>query len=675
MRSQMPEEMITRLESKEGRDWHRVEARDLLFIGSALRLQHLFLLLLLASLPLSLSISLSKAVWVANRDHPLSSPTGILNISNSNVDLLDGNVVLWRKNLINRDSSVVAELLDNGNFVVKDPTGVLWQSFDSPTDTLLPGMILNANLVSWASSEDPSSGAYTYEIIGQQGFIHDAHQVPMTRIFPNKILPSTTNKTFSTMLRIDEYGVLQLLVWRDKWHVDWISHVDECDWYGTCGLNMFCDINLNPICNCIKGFEPSDKPYRGCERKKTQVSCVEKEFWRMTNMKLPDFGEQIDTKMGVEDCKERCVKDCNCVAFANMDSQNGGSGCMVWLHELHDIRSYKTKGLDFYIKLPVAADLVEGNNVSETTIGLIVGVSTLLLIFIVLLIYKTRKMRERTIVCQRENPTMDISITEDWQSHLMDFEVISQATNFFSDSNKIGEGGFGSVYKGRLLNGVEIAVKRLISMTPNGIENFDNEVRLIGLVQHINIIRLIGFFSDENEKILVYEHLENLGLDSYIFDTTRSSSLNWQKRFDIIIGIARGLLYLHQDSRFKIIHLDLKPSNILLGKDMIPKISDFGMAKTLARDETEAIATTAAGTFGYMPLEYLRDKIYSVKSDVFSFGVLLLEILSGKRNNRFPALNDGESLLSYVSLKQSNSTFVSKIETLATGNPSMLLKF
>ncbi|XP_020891745.1 receptor-like serine/threonine-protein kinase SD1-8 [Arabidopsis lyrata subsp. lyrata] len=254
----------------------------------------------------------------------------------------------------------------------------------------------------------------------------------------------------------------------------------------------------------------------------------------------------------------------------------------------------------------------------------------------------------RTIVCQRENPTMDISITEDWQSHLMDFEVISQATNFFSDSNKIGEGGFGSVYKGRLLNGVEIAVKRLISMTPNGIENFDNEVRLIGLVQHINIIRLIGFFSDENEKILVYEHLENLGLDSYIFDTTRSSSLNWKKRFDIIIGIARGLLYLHQDSRFKIIHLDLKPSNILLGKDMIPKISDFGMAKTLARDETEAIATTAAGTFGYMPLEYLRDKIYSVKSDVFSFGVLLLEILSGKRNNRFPALNDGESLLSYI---------------------------
>ncbi|XP_010418300.2 PREDICTED: receptor-like serine/threonine-protein kinase SD1-8, partial [Camelina sativa] len=202
--------------------------------------------------------------------------------------------------------------------------------------------------------------------------------------------------------------------------------------------------------------------------------------------------------------------------------------------------------------------------------------------------------------------------------------------------------------QGRLLNGLEVAVKRIISMTPEGIENFDNEVRLIGLVQHINIIRLIGFFSDENERILVYEHLENLGLNSCIFDTTRSSSLNWQKRFDIAIGIARGLSYLHQDSRFKIIHLDLKPSNILLGVDMIPKISDFGMAKTLARDETEAIATGGGGTFGYMPPEYLRNNIFSVKYDVFSFGVLLLEILSGKRNSRFPALNDGETLLSYI---------------------------
>ncbi|XP_019093539.1 PREDICTED: receptor-like serine/threonine-protein kinase SD1-8 [Camelina sativa] len=331
------------------------------------------------------------------------------------------------------------------------------------------------------------------------------------------------------------------------------------------------------------------------------------------------------------------------------------SDCMMWSDSepLIDVRSYNggDKGQDLYIKIAVPADF--GNkNMSETTIGLIAGgASTLLLIFIVLLLFKKRirKMMARTIVCQRENPTMEmISITEEWQSKAMDFEVISQATNFFSDSNKIGEGGFGNVYKGRLLNGLEVAVKRIISMTPEGIENFDNEVRLIGLVQHINIIRLIGFFSDENERILVYEHLENLGLNSCIFDTTRSSSLNWQKRFDIAIGIARGLSYLHQDSRFKIIHLDLKPSNILLGVDMIPKISDFGMAKTLARDETEAIATGGGGTFGYMPPEYLRNNIYSVKYDVFSFGVLLLEILSGKRNSRFPALNDGETLLSYI---------------------------
>ncbi|XP_010431707.1 PREDICTED: putative serine/threonine-protein kinase receptor [Camelina sativa] len=552
----------------------------------------------------------SKVVWVANRDDPLSSPTGIFNISNSELVLFDSLSFVWKENLgnlVNKESLVVAELLDDGNFVVKDPTGLLlWQSFDSPTDTLLPGMILHdTSIKSWNSSQDPSSGAYTYMITNlQEGFILLDNGIYATRIFPIKTVPST----FPAMLRIEENGDLQLLVWRGKWEVDWTSRVEEdCDLYNFCGGdNKFCEIvNLNPMCNCIKEFEPRNDHHSGdhCVRK-TKLSCLEKEFAKMRNMKLPEFGKQMihTINMGFEKCKYRCLRDCTCTAFANVDTQNGMSDCMMWLdtEPLVDVRSYNggDKGQDLYIKIAVPEDF--GNkNMSETTIGLIAGgASTLLLIFILLFLFKRiRKMMARTIVCQRENPTMEMtSITEEWQSKAMDFEVISQATNFFSDSNKIGEGGFGNVYKGRLLNGLEVAVKRIISMTPGGIENFDNEVRLIGLVQHINIIRLIGFFSDENERILVYEHLENLGLNSCIFDTTRSSSLNWQKRFNIAIGIARGLSYLHQDSRFKIIHLDLKPSNILLGVDMIPKISDFGMAKTLARDETEAIATGGGGT-------------------------------------------------------------------------------
>ncbi|XP_019093421.1 PREDICTED: S-locus-specific glycoprotein BS29-2-like [Camelina sativa] len=185
----------------------------------------------------------SKVVWVANRDDPLSSPTGIFNISNSELVLFDSFGVVWKRNLenlVNKESSVVAELLDNGNFVVKDPTGLLlWQSFDSPTDTLLPGMILHdhdTSIQSWKSSQDPSSGDFRYLITNlQEGFILLGDGIYATRIFPIKTVPSTTNATFPAMLRMEEDGVVRLLVWRGKWEVDWTSPAeDDCDTYKAC---------------------------------------------------------------------------------------------------------------------------------------------------------------------------------------------------------------------------------------------------------------------------------------------------------------------------------------------------------------------------------------------------------------------------------------------------------
>ncbi|ESQ55239.1 hypothetical protein EUTSA_v10025088mg [Eutrema salsugineum] len=238
--------------------------------------------------------------------------------------------------------------------------------------------------------------------------------------------------------------------------------------------------------------------------------------------------------------------------------------------------------------------------------------------------------------------------TEDLELPLMEFDAVAMATNNFSNANKLGQGGFGIVYKGRLLDGQEIAVKRLSKMSVQGTDEFKNEVKLIARLQHINLVRLLGCCVDGDEKMLIYEYLENLSLDSHLFDKTRRSNLNWQKKFDIINGIARGLLYLHQDSRFRIIHRDLKASNVLLDKDMTPKISDFGMARIFGRDETEAITRKVVGTYGYMSPEYAMDGIFSVKSDVFSFGVLLLEIISGKRNKGFYNANRDLNLLGCV---------------------------
>ncbi|KAI5004353.1 hypothetical protein ZWY2020_031596 [Hordeum vulgare] len=217
---------------------------------------------------------------------------------------------------------------------------------------------------------------------------------------------------------------------------------------------------------------------------------------------------------------------------------------------------------------------------------------------------------------------------------VFDFNQILEATDNFSEENKLGEGGFGPVYKGRFPDGVEIAVKRLDSDSGQGFIEFKNEVELIAKLQHRNLVRLMGCCSQGEEKILVYEYLPNKSLDFFIFDEDRKTLLDWDKRIAIILGTAEGLLYLHKHSRLRVIHRDLKPSNILLDSEMNAKISDFGLAKIFSSNITEANTTRkVVGTYGYMAPEYASHGIFSIKSDVFSFGVLTLEIVSGKRNS------------------------------------------
>ncbi|XP_027927838.1 uncharacterized protein LOC114184726 [Vigna unguiculata] len=228
------------------------------------------------------------------------------------------------------------------------------------------------------------------------------------------------------------------------------------------------------------------------------------------------------------------------------------------------------------------------------------------------------------------------------------FASILSATDNFSDSNKLGKGGYGPVYKGTFYGGHDIAVKRLSNVSTQGLQEFKNEVILIAKLQHRNLVRLRGYCIKGDEKILLYEYMPNKSLDSFIFDRTRTLLLDWPMRFKIIVGIARGMLYLHQDSRLRVIHRDLKTSNILLDEEMNPKISDFGLAKIFGEKETEASTERVVGTYGYMAPEYALDGLFSIKSDVFSFGVILLEILSGKRNTGFYESNQISSLLGYA---------------------------
>nr|XP_011462045.1 PREDICTED: putative cysteine-rich receptor-like protein kinase 35 [Fragaria vesca subsp. vesca] len=203
--------------------------------------------------------------------------------------------------------------------------------------------------------------------------------------------------------------------------------------------------------------------------------------------------------------------------------------------------------------------------------------------------------------------------------------VRAAATCNFSDKNKLGQGGFGPVYKGKFVTGQEIAVKRLSKRSAQGISEFKNKLIIIYGLQHTNLVQLFGFCLHGEERMLIYE-----------FNWIPSSQqLDWDSRFRIIEGIAQGLLYLHKYSRTRIIHRDLKASNVLLDERMNPKISDFGMARIFANDEEEANTMKIVRTRGYMSPEYVMVGNFSTKSDVYSFGVLMLEILSGRKNNSF----------------------------------------
>ncbi|KAG5628760.1 hypothetical protein H5410_000477 [Solanum commersonii] len=227
------------------------------------------------------------------------------------------------------------------------------------------------------------------------------------------------------------------------------------------------------------------------------------------------------------------------------------------------------------------------------------------------------------------------------------YSTLDKATGSFDEANKLGQGGFGTVYKGVLADGREIAVKRLFFNNKHRVADFYNEVNIVSSIEHKNLIRLLGCCCSGPESLLVYEFLPNQSLDHFIFDPIKGKALNWEKRFEIIIGTAEGLIYLHENTKTRIIHRDIKASNILLDSRLRAKIADFGLARSFQEGKSH-ISTVLAGTLGYMAPEYLARGQLTEKADVYSFGVLLLEIVTGKKNNKRKNDEDTVSLVSDV---------------------------
>ncbi|KAK8312344.1 hypothetical protein V6Z11_D01G033800 [Gossypium hirsutum] len=514
-------------------------------------------------------IPVQTVVWVANRNKPLKDSSGIFNISDDgNLVVFNGKAeILWSSNVTNLvPNATTAQLLDSGNLVLsngEDGESSLWESFEDPSNAFLETMKIRtdvkkgrkAELKSWKSIDDPS---------------------------------------------------------------------DESCVYGQCGAFGICDRTKQPICSCLKGFKPRniEEWSRGnwssgcfrttplqCQRDKNNGSEAgqgdDDGFLKLQTMKVPAFPDRSSINNG--ECKDQCMKNCSCVAYA----YDAGIGCMFWSGDLIDMQKFSTQRVNLYIRLP-SSELDKGKSTKVIVItAVIVGIVTTTIIMLFLWCWmakrRGRKQKHKQIRLQLNNGNAMTKFSSEnvgensigvklQQLRLFNFEELAIATSNFDHAKKLGQGGFGPVYRGILSDEKEIAVKRLSKASGQGLEEFMNEVEVISKIQHRNLVKLFGCCVEAEEKMLVYEYMPNKSLDTFVFDPIKKTILDWRKRFNIIEGISRGLLYLHRDSRLKIIHRDLKASNVLLDQELNPKIADFGMVRIFGGDENQANTKTVVGT-------------------------------------------------------------------------------
>ncbi|KAJ9553456.1 hypothetical protein OSB04_017501 [Centaurea solstitialis] len=563
-------------------------------------------------------------------------------------------------------------------------------------------------LTSWRSADDPSPGQYTVRYLIARGEYPQVYikrsSVIETRIGPYngmsfagqpqaEVDMVSNEREMYFLYTIDSTGFLLMLVatpdgkietrqlntrTREWTPVHFTLPLDYCDKYGLCGPYGSCSTETSPRCVCLKGFQVSNPEEwrvgnrtRGCRRSRALDCGPGEGFLKFSGMKLPDTQSGNAVFIGnisLQECEVACKNNCLCTAYANPNITPGGVGCLQWFGDLIDVRMYQQNGQDLFVRL-AASELLDlrssSNKSKQVIIRVILPISASLVVLgLILALYIRSKKRSdaerlgkslslppyflvravKVLIKDHHSSSKEGNI----ELPLFSLSTIFRATNKFSIDNKLGEGGFGPVYKGVLEEGLEIAVKRLSKSSRQGLDEFKNEVICIAKLQHRNLVKLLGYCIQGEETMLIYEYMPNKSLDLFIFDDIRKSLLDWPRRFNIIQGIAGGLLYLHQDSRLRVVHRDLKASNILLDHDMNPKISDFGLARMFKGHESEANTSRVVGTLGYISPEYAVNGLFSVKSDIFSFGVLVLEIVSGKKNRGFVHEDHHDHLLGHA---------------------------
>ncbi|CAA3027779.1 receptor kinase 1 [Olea europaea subsp. europaea] len=663
-------------------------------------------------------------VWIANRDQPVNGRyTKFSLLKSGNLVLTDaGQFTVWTSNTNSR-SPLHLQLHDSGNLILTATLQqkTLWQSFDSPTNTLLPQQLLteNGNLLSYRSQTNYSSGFYklffdddnVLRLVYRGLEISSVFWPPpflnsweggrstynTTKVATLDLLGNFTSSdslSFSTAdhgmgpqrrLTLDPDGNLRVYSLNQKhgnWDVTWQADVHPCRLHGVCGENSLCTYvhNLSGRrCACLPGYKmknDTDWSY-GCE-KNFELSCSDNNsigFFQLHHAEFYGYDIRVYYNVTIESCKNICLRYCDCKGFQyKYDAQSGTYNCFpkTLLFNGYQSSSFNDPA---YIKVPKSSLTTYKNHVGEFELNCRDRVTP------IDVVYKSEhKWIKYLLWCAGAVGAIEIIIllicffatrlptNATSQGYLQvgvgfkrfTYAELKKATRGFNE--EIGRGSSGVVYKGTLSDN-RIAAIKCLSEARQGEAEFLAEISIIGRLNHMNLMETWGYCAEGKHRLLVYEHLELGSLSNFLY----ANKLNWQKRFEIAVGTAKGLAYLHEECLEWVLHCDVKPQNILLDSNFQPKVADFGLSKLNNRNRNErSTFSRIRGTRGYMAPEWVYNLPITSKVDVYSYGIVLLELITGRN----PANDNEDGLVNWVRGKvQDFEGRVSWIEEIV--DPSM----
>ncbi|XP_031491897.1 G-type lectin S-receptor-like serine/threonine-protein kinase At5g35370 [Nymphaea colorata] len=632
-----------------------------------------------------LHVESNQVVWSANRGSPVTNADRIVFLTTGIfIYGANGSLVWWTKFRSQADAVSLVHLQDTGNLQLLDSSNSsIWESFDHPTDTILMGqkLPLGVNLIGSISKNNLASGDYALAVTKDDALLqwkgHTYWRITMDpRAFKDQNADITYMQVNGSglylfaagggnlivvwrvilspaklrLLTLDSSGKLRVQSYsRFSWNTEFLAPASDCSVPLWCGSLGICSdsggANNNSYCTCpdqIPAANRSDLS-KGCTLSGQTDFCSSTSSSPSIDYLALGTGidyfedsysqavNPLNGSSDISDCRKLCSANCSCLGyFYNSDF----GSCFLVREVVGSLQRTGDKSMSGYLKT-ISHDfgVQGGKRLPLAALILLPAAGILLLTTICALVLSWRRMPRKQFSSKTSYPNSNES-DEDIDLQFVpglpkkfSLSQLESATNNFSV--KIGSGGFGAVYKGILEDGTQVAVKKINNVGVQGKREFYTEIATIGSIHHVNLVRLHGFCAEAAQRLLVYEYMNLGSLDRSLF--SQSTVMEWSERVEIAIGTARGLSYLHSSCQPKIIHCDIKPENILLNDPKQIKLSDFGLSKLLTLEQSN-LFTTMRGTRGYLAPEWLTNSAISEKTDVYSYGMVLLEIIRGRKN-------------------------------------------